>query len=105
MTRYITKEANVNKYRNTLSKIITNAKRVYNKEIFNLHKHSMKKNGVSGATQSLTCGIFPNSLEIAKVAPIIKKENSKLITNYRSISVLLLKYMKLSSRNNYVSTL
>ena len=38
--------------------------------------------------QSLTSGIFPNSLKIAKVIPIFKKENSKLITNYRPISVL-----------------
>ena len=38
--------------------------------------------------QSLTSGIFPNSLKIAKVTPIFKKENSKLITNYRPISVL-----------------
>ena len=33
-------------------------------------------------------GIFPNSLKIAKVTPIFKKENNKLITNYRPISVL-----------------
>ena len=38
--------------------------------------------------QSLTSGIFPNSLKIAKVTPIFKKENSKLIANYRPISVL-----------------
>ena len=38
--------------------------------------------------QSLTSGIFPNSLKIAKVTPIFKKENNKLITNYRPISVL-----------------
>ena len=38
--------------------------------------------------QSLTSGIFPNSLKLAKVTPIFKKENNKLITNYRPISVL-----------------
>ena len=38
--------------------------------------------------QSLTSGIFPNSLKIAKVTSTFKKENSKLITNYRPISVL-----------------
>ena len=38
--------------------------------------------------KSLTSGIFPNSLKIAKVTPIFKKENNKLITNYRPISVL-----------------
>ena len=38
--------------------------------------------------QSLTSVIFLNSLKIANVTPIFKKENSKLITNYRPISVL-----------------
>ena len=38
--------------------------------------------------QSLTSGMFPNSLKIAKVTPIFKKENSKLITNNKAISVL-----------------
>ena len=200
---YITNKTNFNKYRNTLNKTITNAKRVYYKEIFNLYKHDMKKtwgvisetlnrkvknsvaetmtingqdcsnkeiiveefnkffatvgekieqnirkhegshyrnyltndircnfafhlidnnatmriikntkistskghDGISSEllrlitndiskcitviiNQSLTSGIFPNSLKIAKVTPIFKKENNKLITNYRPISVL-----------------
>ena len=34
---YITKKTNFNKYRNALNKIITNAKRVYYKAIFNLY--------------------------------------------------------------------
>ena len=38
--------------------------------------------------QSLTFGIYSNSLKISKVTPTFKKENSKLITNYRPISVL-----------------
>ena len=38
--------------------------------------------------QSLYSGIFPNNLKIAKVTPIFfKKENNKLITYYRPISV------------------
>ena len=200
---YITNKTNFNKYRNTLNKTITNAKRVYYKEIFNLYKHDMKKtwgvisetlnrkvknsvpetmtingqdcsnkeiiveefnnflatvgekieqnirkhvgshyrnyltndircnfafhlidnndtmriikntkiltskghDGISSEllklitndiskcitviiNQSLTSGIFPNSLKIAKVTPIFKKEKYKLITNYRPISVL-----------------
>ena len=40
---YITKKSNFNRYRNTLNKTITNAKRVYYKAIFNLYKHDMKK--------------------------------------------------------------
>ena len=35
---YITKKTNFNRYRNTLNKTITNAKRVYYKAIFNLYK-------------------------------------------------------------------
>ena len=38
--------------------------------------------------QSLHSGIFPDNLKIAKVTPIHKKGDSKLITNYRPISVL-----------------
>ena len=38
--------------------------------------------------QSLRSGIFPYQLEIAKVTPIYKKDDKKLIKNYRSISVL-----------------
>ena len=38
--------------------------------------------------QSLHSGIFPDILKIAKVTPIHKKGDSKLITNYRPISVL-----------------
>ena len=38
--------------------------------------------------QSLHSGIFPDNLKIAKVTPIHKKGDSKLITNYRPIFVL-----------------
>ena len=38
--------------------------------------------------QSLHSGIFPDKLKVAKVTPIHKKGDSKLITNYRPISVL-----------------
>ena len=38
--------------------------------------------------QSLTSGIFSNSLKNAKVTPIFEKGNNSLITNYRPISVL-----------------
>ena len=38
--------------------------------------------------QSLTSGIFPDKLKIAKVTPIFKKGSKKLICNYRPISVL-----------------
>ena len=38
--------------------------------------------------QSLTTGIFPDKLKIAKVTPVYKKYDKKLINNYRPISVL-----------------
>ena len=38
--------------------------------------------------QSLTTGIFPNKLKIAKIIPVHKKEFIYLIQNYRPISLL-----------------
>ena len=38
--------------------------------------------------QSLSLGIFPRSLKIAKVIPLFKKENDKIVHNYRPISLL-----------------
>ena len=38
--------------------------------------------------QSLCTGIFPNSLKIAKINPIFKKENPHIPDNYRPISLL-----------------
>lgn len=38
--------------------------------------------------QSLKTGIFPDALKVAKVIPIYKKEDNKLLENYRPISVL-----------------
>ena len=38
--------------------------------------------------QSFSSGIFPNSLKIAKVIPLFKKENSKILDNYKPISLL-----------------
>ena len=38
--------------------------------------------------QSLKSGIFPDQLKIAKVTPIYKKDDKKIITNSRPITVL-----------------
>ena len=38
--------------------------------------------------QSMMTGIFPNSLKIAKISPIFKKENPHIADNYRPISLL-----------------
>ena len=36
----------------------------------------------------LNTGIFPDSLKISKVSPLFKKNNDKLVSNYRLISLL-----------------
>ncbi|MFZ2538156.1 MAG: reverse transcriptase family protein, partial [Oscillospiraceae bacterium] len=38
--------------------------------------------------QSLIEGVFPNQLKIAKVVPVFKSGDSKLVSNYRPISIL-----------------
>ena len=38
--------------------------------------------------QSLQCCIFPDSLKIAKVIPILKKDDPTLVNNFRPISLL-----------------
>ena len=38
--------------------------------------------------QSITTGIFPDQLKIAKIIPLYKKDNVKLIENYHPISIL-----------------
>ena len=37
---------------------------------------------------SISTGIVPDALNIAKVVPIYKKDNSELFSNYRPVSVL-----------------
>ena len=37
---------------------------------------------------SITAGVVPNELKIAKVIPIYKKENPEVFSNYRPVSVL-----------------
>ena len=37
---------------------------------------------------SLTTGVFPDSLKIAKVIPIYKKDDPSLVSNYRPVSIL-----------------
>ena len=39
--------------------------------------------------ESLSTGIFPGKLKVAKVIPIFKKDDPLLIENYRPISILI----------------
>ena len=59
-------------------------------ELLKLITNDISKSITVIINKSLTSGSFPNNLKIAKVTPIFKKENNKLITNYynRPISVL-----------------
>ncbi len=38
--------------------------------------------------QMLNTGIFPDKLKVAKIMPILKKDDESLFTNYRPISLL-----------------
>ena len=38
--------------------------------------------------QILKTGVFPSQLKIAKVIPILKKDDNKMFNNYRPISLL-----------------
>ena len=38
--------------------------------------------------QMLNTRLFPDSLKISKIIPLIKKDNEKLFSNYRHISLL-----------------
>ena len=37
---------------------------------------------------SLSHGIFPNDMKLAKIVPILKNGNTKLFNNYRPVSIL-----------------
>ena len=46
--------------------------------------------------QSISQGLFPEEMKLAKILPIYKSEDEQLVNNYRPISILLyfLKYLK-----------
>jgi hypothetical protein len=50
--------------------------------------HTVKKPLTFIINLSLSSGIFPNQMEIAKVRPILKKGQKQNIENYRQISIL-----------------
>ena len=51
-------------------------------------KYEMSSSITLIINQSLTTGIFPERLKIAKVIPIYKKDDVKMFENYRPISIL-----------------
>ena len=51
-------------------------------------KHAIYKPITYLINQSLSSGIFPDKLKIAKITPIFKKDDNRQIENYRPISLL-----------------
>ena len=51
-------------------------------------KHEISKPLTAIINQSITSGIFPTDLKTAKITPVYKKDDPKLLTNYRPISLL-----------------
>ena len=49
----------------------------------------IKKTLVRIFCNSLTLGVFPEKLKLAKVTPVFKSEENEYLTNYRPISVVV----------------
>ena len=78
-----------------IEKIIRNLKPKYSAGYDNISSVLLKLSGdalikplVAIINQSLTTGIFPQKLKIAKVIPIYKKDDIHFLNNYRPISLL-----------------
>ena len=50
---------------------------------------------------SLSAGVFPESLKIAKVIPVFKADDPTLFSNYRPISIILPAFSKLFEKVMY----
>ena len=57
-------------------------------EVLKLISNDISSSITLKITQTLTTGIFPDKLKIAKVVSIFKKDSKKNIQNYRPTSVL-----------------
>ena len=57
-------------------------------KLFKLTIEHIKKPLCKISDASLSIGYFPDLLKIARVVPIFKSRNSKIISNYRPISIL-----------------
>ena len=51
-------------------------------------KHEICKPVTTILIQSLSTGIFPDKLKVAKVIPLLKKGDNTIFYNYRAISIL-----------------
>ena len=49
--------------------------------------------------QSISQGLFPEEMKLAKILPIYKSEDEQLVTNYRPISIL---HFFLNHLKNYI---
>ena len=54
----------------------------------------IKKSLVKIFNESITLGIFPDNMKIAKVASIFKSGKKQLLTNYQPVSVLFAKLLE-----------
>ena len=61
---------------------------MFSNEIIKAIKNDISKPLTLIINQMLESGIFPDSLKIAKIIPLYKKENINSITNYRPIPLL-----------------
>ena len=57
-------------------------------KLLKILKHQLVQPLLLTVNQALACGIFPDKLKIAKIAPLHKKDEINQITNYRPISLL-----------------
>jgi hypothetical protein len=72
---------------NLKSKTSSGYDRISNK-LLKFVKHEICTPVMLILNQSITHGTFPSSLKIAKVSPLYKKGDAKLLENYRPISIL-----------------
>ena len=81
-------ESVIGKIINDMSAKNSSGPDVINTKLLKLVKHDLITPLPYIVNQTLSIGIFPDRLKIAKVIPIYKKGDSLLAENYRPISIL-----------------
>ena len=57
-------------------------------KLLKLLKFELSKSLTLIINQMISSGVFPDSLKVSKIIPLIKKDDSSLLSNYRPISLL-----------------